>query len=577
MASVVPARLRGFSFGGFTPELEEQLIGLNTRVGTDNRLFAPDRVRTTLEEALGDPTFGQQFGSNIRGGIDPGPIQFGLPDIQALSGAGGSFGQGLFAAGGDNRGIIDFILRELGGGGGVGTGGVGTGGGAGTGTGVGETGTTVDPSPFPVNTTEQQDPTGTFQVPDQDPNFPNTGPTGIPGPATETLNTLFPLQDPAAGGPTFEGFKGEGEDELSRLINERLGSIVSGEGLPSTAASGLNEVGTTGLNVLGNLAEGTRRGGLPEALAALQSLGTERTLAGDLDRRGTEQLLGIGTDPQAFDTGEIGAAGEAGLRDLISSGGFNPDLLFQVRQSLREQMEGELAAGRESLVEEFAARRLTGGGGELSARFDLRKRLTDELNRNLRDFSTSQLLAAEDRRLAASQGAGELGTAQRGQDVTRDIAGEQARLEAGRALSGEALTVRDQDLQASLTSRQQRIDANQAAAGLGLEARSQDLRAAEAAAGTGVALRAQDIAAVQADLNAQLSAIDSATGRALGVGDLALRGMVAEQDFIQFLMDDQFRKAEFMEAAARAREGDERELLKIYLQYLGQLQQGQVK
>ena len=86
----------------------------------------------------------------------------------------------------------------------------------------------------------------------------------------------------------------------------------------------------------------------------------------------------------------------------------------------------------------------------------------------------------------------------------------------------------------------------------------------------------QERGAGQADLAAQLGAIESATGRALGIGDLGLRNLIMEQDFIQFLMDAQFRRAEFLEATAQARKGQESNMISLLLQFLGQVQQGQV-
>ncbi len=258
----------------------------------------------------------------------------------------------------------------------------------------------------------------------------------IPGPATDTLQDMFPLDDPAAGGPTFEGFDDPGEDELSRLINERLASIVSGQGLPSTAAPGLSEAGQAGEQALTDLASGVGEGGQ----------------------------------------------------------------LFEFRKSLEEELAGNREAGVESLLRDLGTRRLTGGGAELGGRFDLESELRGRAGTELRTFQTDALESA----------------------------------------------------------RRDRLDAATAGANIGL------------------ARRGQDIAAVQADLGAQLDAIQSATGRALGVGDLALRNLIAEQDFVQFLADDQFRMAQFLEEARASRLGDETGMIQLIMNFLGQLQQGQV-
>jgi hypothetical protein len=298
---------------------------------------------------------------------------------------------------------------------------------------------------------------------------------GIPGPATDTLLELYGLDRPAAGGPTFGGFGSPGEDELTRLINERTGSIISGEGLPSTAGVEFGDAASAGMAELGNFATGANL-----------------------------------NDPLN--------ASIRNLTSLADDGGLDSDLVFQVRQSLRENLEGEARAQNEALMDDLASRRITGGGGEIVGRGDIRKDLAIRSAGALRDFSTELARSAQDRRVAAATAAGQLGS----------------------------------------------------------EFRGQGIQAAEAVARSGIALRDQDIKAVQADLAAQLGAIESATGRALGIGDLALRNLIMEQDFIQFLMDDQFRRAEFLEATAQARQGQESNMISLLLQFLGQVQQGQV-
>ena len=95
-----------FSVGGFTPEFQQRLDALAAQ--DPARSGFGDRLRTSFNEALSDPTFGREFGSQFG---ESGPLTVGDDFLKALGGSADRFGQGLFAETGENRGLLDFALR----------------------------------------------------------------------------------------------------------------------------------------------------------------------------------------------------------------------------------------------------------------------------------------------------------------------------------------------------------------------------------------------------------------------------------------------------------------------------------
>jgi len=202
---------------------------------------------------------------------------------------------------------------------------------------------------------------------------------------------------------------------------------------------------------------------------------------------------------------ELGAAGSQGLRNLIDNGGFDPNLLSDVRKSLRENLEGERQASFETIQDELATRGIARGGTAQEALTRTNERLTANMMTEMRNVATELGLSAADRQLAASNAAATLGEAQRTNNMG---------------------FMNERDVQR---------------------------------------------------VTASLAAIDTATSRALGIGDLELRNLATNMAFQEMIFNQRMSLAQFNEAAQQARSGNVTQLVQLLLQLGNQLSAGFVE
>lgn len=307
-----------------------------------------------------------------------------------------------------------------------------------------------------------------------------------------------------------------------------------------------------------------------------------------------EQQLGGGPDvipppePQPGGGGGFQQQTEAALLDIMNNQGIPTDIMDSMRQSLRENLEGERQAGLDTIGEAMNRRGIGGAGVEASEMGQLQEALGAQQSQAMREAATGLGLGALDRRLQAALGGAEISTTQRGQDLAQalglrgqdiDVRGQDLSQILG--LRGQDVTQRGQDISRELgigqigaTTRGQDITRELGLGNLNLGQRGQDIDRELGIGQIGATTRGQDIQRQIAEMQNALGFGQLGVQRELGQGDLALRNLTNSQNFANMLFNQNLSTAQFQNAVEQARLGNVNDLLSQFNSLIQGRQQG---